>query len=108
MLINSTIVRKDGGLAPCDKPSKWFRKTYSHIQDRYLDEWGEGILEEAAEVALGGPLKLAKALNDGRVVKGETAAGIQLFYLPRSNVGKRDSFLSNRSAEEILKTRSRI
>ena len=105
-LINASIQRKGSKLQQVSEPGRWFHKQFAHIVQSYTDEWGEGMLESAAAKQLGGDDKLQEALQKGHAMqKDQAGTGIPLIYLPKSKIGKREIFETQRGGKDCCESK---
>ena len=107
-LINHAIERQGTKLVARSTPGKWFSKSFQHITEKYLHEYGDGMLEEMAAAAMGGQRALDRAVEQGRVVKGSTKKGVEMFYIPVSRIGQNDTLVTKKGAKDIFQISKHI
>ena len=100
-IINSAIKRNGHQLVALDTTSPWLEEKLSHRVDRYCDEAGLGMLLEEAETKLGGPENVQKALRENRCYQSTTPTGIDMYYIPRTTMGKRETFSHERHGHKM-------
>ena len=105
-LINDSIVRSGLALSVISKPSRWFESSFNHKSSKYKDEWGAGMLREMAEKKMGGKDALDKAIYEGRAQRQTTGAGIEMVFLPKAAIGKREQFDHTRTGKEKEKLKN--